>query len=75
MRRNYGNRRRARRYEIKCALFSIIEEIASSFFFFIIAPVQRAPRVRSTREVYFTEIDTGISVPRRGGDETERYNG
>lgn len=38
-------------------------------------PVQRAPRARATREVYFTEIDTGNSVPRRGGDEAERYIG
>lgn len=38
-------------------------------------PVQRAPRSRVTREVYFNEIDTGSSVPRRGGDEAERYIG
>jgi hypothetical protein len=38
-------------------------------------PVQRAPRSRVTREVYFTEIDSGSSVPRRGGDEAERYIG
>lgn len=35
-------------------------------------PVQRAPRARVTREVYFTEID---SAPRRGADEAERYIG
>ncbi|XP_046649975.1 receptor expression-enhancing protein 2-like isoform X2 [Daphnia pulicaria] len=38
-------------------------------------PVQKAPRSRVTREVYFTEIDSGSSVPRRGGDEAERYIG
>jgi hypothetical protein len=38
-------------------------------------PFQRAPRSRVTREVYFTEIDTGSSVPRRGVDESERYIG
>lgn len=37
-------------------------------------PVQRAPRARVTREVYFTEFDPS-NLARRGGDEAERYIG